>query len=183
MLTCFKMLITLRMTTCNVILIQYVAIFLGFQLLLLADYIETIHELNSCPIFIGLTPLHCAVVAHNTIVQQLQMYQQNCSPATDELLMKNKAMVDTVKALLQMGASVEEKVSYLVQSFIGLFFFIFSLNLWPLWTSKRITCIYRAVIQFGIFEARETCIQIASSAIPSISALSPSLLSHCKHLF
>ncbi|KAM5179959.1 NF-kappa-B inhibitor zeta [Mantella aurantiaca] len=57
----------------------------------------------------GLTPLHCAVLAHNAIVQQLQMYQQNCAPATDELLMKNKAMVDTVKALLQMGASVEAR--------------------------------------------------------------------------
>ncbi|XP_073471054.1 NF-kappa-B inhibitor zeta [Aquarana catesbeiana] len=57
----------------------------------------------------GLTPLHCAVVAHNAIVQQLQLYQQNCSPATEELLLKNKAMVDTVKALLQMGASVEAK--------------------------------------------------------------------------
>ncbi|XP_072271217.1 NF-kappa-B inhibitor zeta [Pyxicephalus adspersus] len=57
----------------------------------------------------GLTPLHCAVLAHNAIVQQLQMYQQNCVPATDELLMKNKAMVDTVKTLLQMGASVDAK--------------------------------------------------------------------------
>ncbi|XP_077152899.1 NF-kappa-B inhibitor zeta isoform X1 [Ranitomeya variabilis] len=51
----------------------------------------------------GLTPLHCAVIAHNAIVQKLQF----STPATDDLLMKNKAMVDTVKTLLHMGASVD----------------------------------------------------------------------------
>ncbi|KAM3932849.1 NF-kappa-B inhibitor zeta isoform 2-T2 [Leptodactylus fuscus] len=53
----------------------------------------------------GLTPLHCAVIAHNAIVQR----QQFGTPATEELLMKNKAMVDTVKTLLQMGASIESR--------------------------------------------------------------------------
>ncbi|XP_044142680.1 NF-kappa-B inhibitor zeta-like [Bufo gargarizans] len=53
----------------------------------------------------GLTPLHCAVIAHNAIVQRLQFG----APARDDLLMKNKAMVDTVKTLLQMGASVESR--------------------------------------------------------------------------
>ncbi|KAM9320047.1 NF-kappa-B inhibitor zeta [Gastrophryne carolinensis] len=57
----------------------------------------------------GLTPLHCAVIAHNAIVQQLQLNQQSCTPAADELMMKNKSMVDTVKILLQMGASVEAR--------------------------------------------------------------------------
>ncbi|XP_069827192.1 NF-kappa-B inhibitor zeta [Dendropsophus ebraccatus] len=53
----------------------------------------------------GLTPLHCAVIAHNAVVQKLQ----SGTPATDDVLMKNKAMVDTVKTLLHMGASVESR--------------------------------------------------------------------------
>ncbi|KAM4047802.1 NF-kappa-B inhibitor zeta [Anomaloglossus baeobatrachus] len=53
----------------------------------------------------GLTPLHCAVIAHNALVQRLQFSM----PATDDLLMKNKAMVDTVKTLLHMGASVDSR--------------------------------------------------------------------------
>ncbi|XP_069613849.1 NF-kappa-B inhibitor zeta [Ranitomeya imitator] len=53
----------------------------------------------------GLTPLLCAVIAHNAIVQKLQF----STPATDDLLMKNKAMVDTVKTLLHMGASVDSR--------------------------------------------------------------------------
>ncbi|KAM8975177.1 NF-kappa-B inhibitor zeta isoform 2-T2 [Pelodytes ibericus] len=57
----------------------------------------------------GLTALHCAVIAHNAIVQQLQKNRQNHLPEGEELLLKNKAMVDTVKTLLQMGASVEAK--------------------------------------------------------------------------
>ncbi|OCT92350.1 NF-kappa-B inhibitor zeta isoform X2 [Xenopus laevis] len=59
----------------------------------------------------GLTALHCAVIAHNAVVQQLQKHLQDRSPETEELLLKNKAMVDTVKMLLQMGASVEAKDS------------------------------------------------------------------------
>ncbi|KAM4796471.1 NF-kappa-B inhibitor zeta [Rhinophrynus dorsalis] len=54
----------------------------------------------------GLTALHCAVIAHNAVVHQLQSKMQNRSPETEELLLKNKAMVDTVKTLLHMGASV-----------------------------------------------------------------------------
>uniref|UniRef100_A0A6I8S886 Provisional ortholog of NFKB inhibitor zeta n=1 Tax=Xenopus tropicalis TaxID=8364 RepID=A0A6I8S886_XENTR len=57
----------------------------------------------------GLTALHCAVIAHNAVVQQLQKNMQDRTPETEELLLKNKAMVDTVKMLLQMGASVEAK--------------------------------------------------------------------------
>ncbi|XP_075708918.1 NF-kappa-B inhibitor zeta [Rhinoderma darwinii] len=53
----------------------------------------------------GLTPLHCAVIAHNAVVQKLQ----SCTPATDDLVMKNKAMVDTIKTLLHIGASVESR--------------------------------------------------------------------------
>ncbi|XP_063809676.1 NF-kappa-B inhibitor zeta isoform X2 [Pseudophryne corroboree] len=57
----------------------------------------------------GLTPLHCAVIAHNAIVQQLQRSREHCTSATDDLMMKNKSMVDTVKLLLQMGASVDAR--------------------------------------------------------------------------
>ncbi|XP_056412253.1 NF-kappa-B inhibitor zeta isoform X2 [Hyla sarda] len=53
----------------------------------------------------GLTPLHCAVIAHNAVVQRLH----SGTPATDDLLTKNKAMVDTIKTLLHMGASVDSR--------------------------------------------------------------------------
>ncbi|EHB14884.1 NF-kappa-B inhibitor zeta, partial [Heterocephalus glaber] len=57
----------------------------------------------------GLTPLHCAVVAHNAVVHELQKNQQPHSPEVQELLLKNKSLVDTIKCLIQMGASVEAK--------------------------------------------------------------------------
>lgn len=59
----------------------------------------------------GLTPLHCAVVAHNAVVHELQRNQQPHSPEVQELLLKNKSLVDTIKCLIQMGAAVEAKVS------------------------------------------------------------------------
>uniref|UniRef100_A0A673UBU6 NF-kappa-B inhibitor zeta n=1 Tax=Suricata suricatta TaxID=37032 RepID=A0A673UBU6_SURSU len=57
----------------------------------------------------GLTPLHCAVVAHNAVVHELQRNQQPHSPEAQELLLKNKSLVDTIKCLIQMGAAVEAK--------------------------------------------------------------------------
>nr|XP_019566772.1 PREDICTED: NF-kappa-B inhibitor zeta isoform X1 [Rhinolophus sinicus] len=57
----------------------------------------------------GLTPLHCAVVAHNAVVHELQRNQQPHSPEVQELLLKNKSLVDTIKCLIQMGAAVEAK--------------------------------------------------------------------------
>nr|KAF6478205.1 NFKB inhibitor zeta [Molossus molossus] len=57
----------------------------------------------------GLTPLHCAVVAHNAVVHELQRNQQPHSPEVQELLLKNKSLVDTIKCLIQMGATVEAK--------------------------------------------------------------------------
>ncbi|XP_043926892.1 NF-kappa-B inhibitor zeta [Protopterus annectens] len=56
----------------------------------------------------GLTALHCAAVAHNAVVHELQRSQPR-SPEMQELLLKNKGLVDTVKTLIQMGASVEAK--------------------------------------------------------------------------
>ncbi|XP_068402921.1 NF-kappa-B inhibitor zeta [Eschrichtius robustus] len=57
----------------------------------------------------GLSPLHCAVVAHNAVVHELQRNQQPHSPEVQELLLKNKSLVDTIKCLIQMGAAVEAK--------------------------------------------------------------------------
>ncbi|KAI5134918.1 NF-kappa-B inhibitor zeta [Manis pentadactyla] len=57
----------------------------------------------------GLTPLHCAVVAHNAVVHELQRNQQHHSPEVQELLLRNKSLVDTIKCLIQMGAAVEAK--------------------------------------------------------------------------
>ncbi|XP_006868688.1 PREDICTED: NF-kappa-B inhibitor zeta isoform X2 [Chrysochloris asiatica] len=57
----------------------------------------------------GLTSLHCAVVAHNTVVHELQRNQEPHSPEVQELLLKNKSLVDTIKCLIQMGAAVEAK--------------------------------------------------------------------------
>lgn len=57
----------------------------------------------------GLTPLHCAVVAHNAVVHELQRNQQPHTPEVQDLLLKNKSLVDTIKCLIQMGASVEAK--------------------------------------------------------------------------
>uniref|UniRef100_A0AC11APY8 NFKB inhibitor zeta n=1 Tax=Ovis aries TaxID=9940 RepID=A0AC11APY8_SHEEP len=57
----------------------------------------------------GLTPLHCAVLAHNAVVHELQRNQQPHSPEVQELLLKNKSLVDTIKCLIQMGATVEAK--------------------------------------------------------------------------
>ncbi|XP_011384746.1 NF-kappa-B inhibitor zeta isoform X1 [Pteropus medius] len=57
----------------------------------------------------GLTPLHCAVVAHNAVVHELQRNRQSHSPEVQELLLKNKSLVDTIKCLIGMGAAVEAK--------------------------------------------------------------------------
>ncbi|GAB1300326.1 NF-kappa-B inhibitor zeta [Apodemus speciosus] len=59
----------------------------------------------------GLTPLHCAVVSHNAVVHELQRNQQPHSPEMQDLLLRNKSLVDTIKCLIQMGASVEAKGS------------------------------------------------------------------------
>ncbi|XP_015500655.1 NF-kappa-B inhibitor zeta isoform X3 [Parus major] len=57
----------------------------------------------------GLTALHCAVVAHNAVLHELQNCQPPHSPEVQELLLRNKSLVETIKILIQMGASVEAK--------------------------------------------------------------------------
>ncbi|KAL8222676.1 UNVERIFIED_CONTAM: hypothetical protein K2H54_077909 [Gekko kuhli] len=57
----------------------------------------------------GLTALHCAVVAHNAIVHELQGQQSPHTPEVQELRLKSKSLADTIKFLIQMGASVEAR--------------------------------------------------------------------------
>ncbi|XP_054064228.1 NF-kappa-B inhibitor zeta isoform X5 [Rissa tridactyla] len=57
----------------------------------------------------GLTALHCAVLAHNAVLHELQNSQPPHSPEVQELLLRNKSLVETIKTLIQMGASVEAK--------------------------------------------------------------------------
>ncbi|XP_063161662.1 NF-kappa-B inhibitor zeta isoform X2 [Candoia aspera] len=55
----------------------------------------------------GLTALHCAVVVHNAVVHDLQRQQSPHTPEVQELRLKSKKLADTIKFLIQMGASVE----------------------------------------------------------------------------
>lgn len=50
-------------------------------------------------------------MAHNAVVHELQRNEQPHSPEVQELLLKNKSLVDTIKCLIQMGAAVEAKVN------------------------------------------------------------------------
>ncbi|XP_059824525.1 NF-kappa-B inhibitor zeta [Hypanus sabinus] len=61
--------------------------------------------------FDGMTALHCAVLAQNRVVHELQnkIQQHPCSLETQELSMKSKNLLDTIKTLLQMGASIETR--------------------------------------------------------------------------
>ncbi|XP_067897031.1 NF-kappa-B inhibitor zeta isoform X2 [Heterodontus francisci] len=61
--------------------------------------------------FDGMTALHCTVLAHNRVLHELQnkIYQRHLSVEMQELAMKNKSLLDTVKTLLQMGASIETR--------------------------------------------------------------------------
>ncbi|MGH0166822.1 UNVERIFIED_CONTAM: hypothetical protein FKN15_051047 [Acipenser sinensis] len=57
----------------------------------------------------GMTALHRAVVSHNAGVQELQKTLQPRSPHIQGLLIKNKRLVDCIKTLLQMGATIHAK--------------------------------------------------------------------------
>lgn len=60
--------------------------------------------------------MHCAVLAHNAVLHELQNSQPPHSPEVQELLLRNKSLVETIKTLIQMGASVEAKVSKMALS-------------------------------------------------------------------
>ncbi|XP_048351638.1 NF-kappa-B inhibitor zeta [Sphaerodactylus townsendi] len=57
----------------------------------------------------GLTALHCAVIAHNAILHELQSQQSPHTPEVQELRLKSKRLADTIKFLIQIGASVEAR--------------------------------------------------------------------------
>ncbi|XP_053168813.1 NF-kappa-B inhibitor zeta isoform X2 [Hemicordylus capensis] len=57
----------------------------------------------------GLTSLHCAVVIHNAVVHDLQSQHSHHTPEVQELRLKSKKLADTIKFLIQMGASVEAR--------------------------------------------------------------------------
>ncbi|XP_060626667.2 NF-kappa-B inhibitor zeta isoform X1 [Anolis sagrei] len=57
----------------------------------------------------GLTALHCAVVAHNSVAHDLQGQHSPHSPEVQELRLKSKRLADTIKFLIQIGASVEAR--------------------------------------------------------------------------
>ncbi|MGH0156132.1 UNVERIFIED_CONTAM: hypothetical protein FKN15_031295 [Acipenser sinensis] len=57
----------------------------------------------------GMTALHRAVVSHNAGVQELQKTLQPRSPHIQGLLIKNKRLVNCIKTLLQMGATIHAK--------------------------------------------------------------------------
>ncbi|XP_061484133.1 NF-kappa-B inhibitor zeta isoform X2 [Rhineura floridana] len=57
----------------------------------------------------GLTAMHCAVVAHNAVVHDIESQQSPHTPEVQELRLKGKRLADTIKFLIQMGASVEAR--------------------------------------------------------------------------
>ncbi|XP_067849188.1 NF-kappa-B inhibitor zeta isoform X2 [Heptranchias perlo] len=61
--------------------------------------------------FDGMTALHCAVLAQNSVLHELQnkIHQQPLSVEVQELAVKNRSLLDTVKTFLQMGASIETR--------------------------------------------------------------------------
>ncbi|XP_078416182.1 NF-kappa-B inhibitor zeta [Cetorhinus maximus] len=61
--------------------------------------------------FDGMTTLHCAVQAQNRVLHELQkkIHQQPPSVEVQELAMKSKGLLETIKTLLQMGASIETR--------------------------------------------------------------------------
>ncbi|XP_078513935.1 NF-kappa-B inhibitor zeta isoform X2 [Lissotriton helveticus] len=57
----------------------------------------------------GITPLHCAVMSHNAAIHELPRSLQPHSPEAQDLLLKSKRLIDTIRCLIQMGASVETR--------------------------------------------------------------------------
>ncbi|KAM3585513.1 uncharacterized protein V6R79_019623 [Siganus canaliculatus] len=57
----------------------------------------------------GLTPLHTAVLAHNAVVKELRTLGNSCSYMTQKLGQRRQTYVESIKALLLMGASFGTK--------------------------------------------------------------------------
>lgn len=62
-------------------------------------------------VFVGLTPLHVAVLSHNAVVQELCCHETPPSAQNLALLQKRKLLGDCISTLLLMGASLETKVN------------------------------------------------------------------------
>ncbi|XP_069493413.1 NF-kappa-B inhibitor zeta isoform X2 [Ambystoma mexicanum] len=57
----------------------------------------------------GLTALHCAVISHNAAIHGLSKNQPSHTPEDQDRLMKSKSLLETVRCLIQMGASVNAR--------------------------------------------------------------------------
>lgn len=64
--------------------------------------------------FVGLTPLHVAVLSHNAVVQELSCQRTPPSGHTVALVQRRKLLGECINTLLLMGASIETKVIIVV---------------------------------------------------------------------
>ncbi|XP_043557025.1 NF-kappa-B inhibitor zeta isoform X1 [Chiloscyllium plagiosum] len=69
------------------------------------------HHLNlEVTNFDGMTALHCAVQTQNRVLRELQnKIHQRLSVEVQEMSIQNKNLLETIKMLLQMGASIETR--------------------------------------------------------------------------
>lgn len=59
----------------------------------------------------GLTPLHAAVMSHNSVVKELRHLENPCLYMTKEMVQRKQTYVECIKILLFMGASIGSKVT------------------------------------------------------------------------
>ncbi|XP_007893974.2 NF-kappa-B inhibitor zeta isoform X2 [Callorhinchus milii] len=59
--------------------------------------------------FDGMTALHLAILTHNSMVRDLHNKVQQQCHSVEEMLMKKKSLLDTIKTFVQMGASIETR--------------------------------------------------------------------------
>ncbi|CAK6973688.1 LOW QUALITY PROTEIN: NF-kappa-B inhibitor zeta-like [Scomber scombrus] len=57
----------------------------------------------------GLTPLHAAVLSHNTVMKELRSVESTCSYMATELMQRRQMYIECIKTLLLMGASYGTK--------------------------------------------------------------------------
>ncbi|XP_062270914.1 NF-kappa-B inhibitor zeta-like [Scomber scombrus] len=57
----------------------------------------------------GLTPLHAAVLSHNTVMKDLRIVESTCSYMATELMQRRQTYIECIKTLLLMGASYGTK--------------------------------------------------------------------------
>lgn len=59
----------------------------------------------------GLTPLHAAVMSHNSVVKELRHLENPCLYMTKDMVQRKQTYVECIKILLLMGASIGSKVT------------------------------------------------------------------------